>query len=353
MAADTLASALSSTSTTTRNPTPTTSSLVVATRTFDGTGNNLLHTQWGSTGEELLRKAAAEYGDGISTLAGADRPSARVISNAIAAQDPTTELSDRDLSAFIYVWGQFLDHDIDLTSTGTTAAGVAVPTGDAQFDPIGTGTQTISFFRSLFNPTSGTSTSNPREQITDITSWIDGSMVYGSDKATADSLRTFVKGQLKTTAGNLLPTDSAGNFLAGDVAREREHRAHLDADAVRARAQSHRGPACSRKSDVDRRANLPAGPRASRRGDPGHHLQGVPARAAGAGCAHGVSRLQRERRSEHRQRVFDGRLPAPHAHQRRRRVLRQRRPRRPRRSRAGRGVLQPGVAQAKRASTTS
>ena len=42
-------------------------------------------------------------------------------------------------------------------------------------------------------------------------------MIYGSDKATANSLRTFVKGQLKTTAGNLLPTDSAGNFLAGDI----------------------------------------------------------------------------------------------------------------------------------------
>ena len=129
-------------------------------------------------------------------------PGCRVISDAIAAQE-TTARSNRDLSAFIYVWGQFLDHDIDLTSTGTTAAGIAVPTGDAQFDPLGTGTQSISFFRSLFNPMSGTSTSNPREQVTDITSWIDGSMVYGSDKATADSLRTFVKGQLKTTAGNL------------------------------------------------------------------------------------------------------------------------------------------------------
>lgn len=217
MTADTLASALAATNVN-RNPTPTptTGSLVVATRTFNGTGNNLTHTQWGSTGEELLRKAAAEYGNGISTLAGADRPSARAISNALADQT-TTELSDRNLSAYIYVWGQFLDHDIDLTQTGTTAANITVPTGDEFFDPNGTGTQTIMFFRSLFNPQSGTSTSNPREQTTDITSWIDASMVYGSDKATADSLRTFVKGQLKTTAGNMLPTDSAGNYLAGDI----------------------------------------------------------------------------------------------------------------------------------------
>jgi peroxidase len=218
MAADTLPRALATTTTTARDPTPTptTSTQVAATRTFDGTGNNLLNTQLGSTGEELLRKVAAEYGDGISTLAGADRPSARVISNAIATQE-TTEASDRDLSAYIYVWGQFLDHDIDLTSTGTTAANIAVPTGDEFFDPTGTGMQTISLMRSLFNPTSGTSTSNPREQITDITSWIDGSMIYGSDKATADSLRSFVKGQLKTTAGNMLPADADGNYLAGDV----------------------------------------------------------------------------------------------------------------------------------------
>lgn len=30
-------------------------------RTIDGTGNNLLHPEWGSTGEQLLRVAPAEY----------------------------------------------------------------------------------------------------------------------------------------------------------------------------------------------------------------------------------------------------------------------------------------------------
>src|SRR5262249_29771863 len=58
---------------------------------------------------------------------------------------------------------------------------------------------------------------NARQQINQVTSWIDGSMVYGSDATTAASLRTFVGGQMKTSAGNLLPTDAAGDFLAGDV----------------------------------------------------------------------------------------------------------------------------------------
>jgi peroxidase len=198
-------------------PAPTTPTPIVAIRTFDGTGNNLTNIEWGSTNEELLRVSAAEYGDGISSLAGADRPSARVISNALATQDPNTPLSDRNLSAFIYVWGQFLDHDIDLTSTGATATSIAVPKGDEQFDPTSSGSQVIPFSRSVYDPTTGTSTANPRQQTTQITSWIDASMVYGSDKATADSLRTFVGGKLRTGAGNLPPTDATGSYMAGDV----------------------------------------------------------------------------------------------------------------------------------------
>ena len=202
------------------NPWPSIPTTTVAPRSIDGTGNNLTNTELGSTGEQLLREAPADYGNGIDSLAGADRPSPRVISDSIVAHSSEDTTSDRQLSAYIYVWGQFLDHDIDLTeppTSGAVSANVPVPAGDPYFDPTGTGTQVIDFTRSRYDATTGTSTDNPRQQINEITSWIDGSMVYGSDQTTADSLRTFQGGQLRTSAGNMLPMDAAGNFLAGDV----------------------------------------------------------------------------------------------------------------------------------------
>jgi hypothetical protein len=211
--------------------------LVMSTNVYsiDGTGNNLANPDWGSVGEDLLRTAPAQYADGISAMGGTNRPSARAVSDALSTDTTDGGLpNNRALSDWAYAWGQFIDHDIDLTSDGTgsqlQAANIPVPTGDPSFDPNSTGTQVIEFNRSEFDPSTGTSTKNPRQQPNDITAWIDGSMVYGDDPTRADALRTHVGGQLKTSAGNLLPFNTAGLpnanqgptpdnqlFLAGDV----------------------------------------------------------------------------------------------------------------------------------------
>jgi hypothetical protein len=198
----------------------------------DGTGNNLQHTSWGSAGTDLLRIAPAEYADGISSPAGADRPDARAISNAVSAQAPGVDiLNDQDLSAFVYVWGQFIDHDLDLTPDGMTPFDIVVPTGDPSFDPARTGTAVISLNRSIKDSATGTSTSNPAQPVNSITAYIDGSMVYGGDSVRAAALRTLSGGQMATSAGDLLPFNMTGLpnandaqifpdselFLAGDV----------------------------------------------------------------------------------------------------------------------------------------
>ena len=63
---------------------------LLSVESIDGTGNNLANPDWGSAGTDLLRIAPAAYADGVSAPAGADRPSARVISNTIADQGDRT-----------------------------------------------------------------------------------------------------------------------------------------------------------------------------------------------------------------------------------------------------------------------
>lgn len=110
-----------------------------------------------------MRLAPADYSDGVSMPAGSTRPSARLISNTLS--DHTTTLSNsRNLSDWVYGWGQFIDHDLDLTTSGDVAFDIAVPAGDPYFDPNGTGTAQIYLNRSIYDSATGTTTANVLKQ---------------------------------------------------------------------------------------------------------------------------------------------------------------------------------------------
>ena len=187
----------------------------------DGVGNNVANPNWGAADTDFARIAAANFSDGISAPNGQTLPSARVISNLIATQDVDGLEQDmnnsRSMSDFVYAWGQFIDHDIDLTESGTVAMNIPVPAGDPTFDPTDQGGLSIAFDRSQIATGTGTSTSNPAQFVNQVTSFIDGSMIYGSDAATAAALRTFSGGQLKTSAGDLLPYNTMGLDMADNI----------------------------------------------------------------------------------------------------------------------------------------
>jgi hypothetical protein len=188
-------------------------------RPIDGTGNNVANPGWGAAATDLLRVSPAAYADGISAPSLPQDQSARAISNILNNQadpnNPSQDLNTVDaqsLSDFGYAFGQFMDHDMDLTPDGGASFPIAVAAGDA----LGPGP--LPFTRSQFDPATGTSTSNPRQQVNDVTSFLDLSQVYGSDAVTADALRTHSGGLLKTSPGDMLPYDNTTYFTAQQLA---------------------------------------------------------------------------------------------------------------------------------------
>jgi len=190
-------------------------------RSIDGFSNNLANPEWGSTDVNLLRIVPSAYGDGLATLAGQDRPNPRFISNELFSQ--LDLLNDpMELSNFIWVFGQLMDHDIGLTSNEPNEfAMIPVPMGDPSFDPFNTGMVMIPMRRSTFDPNTGTS--SPRQHINEITTFLDGSCVYGSDQETADWLRSFQDGKLKMSSGNLLPFNTLDNERDGELDNAAPH----------------------------------------------------------------------------------------------------------------------------------
>ena len=181
-------------------------------RTIDGSGNNLQNSDWGAAHTQLKRFTTVDYTDGIESPAGTSRPNPRTISNTLFAQDSL--LNDPlNLSDFVWVFGQFIDHDITLTGDSNENAFVQVPSGDPWFDPLGQGTALIFMRRSKEMAGTGTDPSNPRQHGNEITGWIDASNVYGSDLDRATWLRAFTDGKMKMSNYNLLPWNTfTGNF---------------------------------------------------------------------------------------------------------------------------------------------
>jgi len=174
-------------------------------RTINGQGNNIDNPTWGMENGELIRTTSVNYKDGVSELHD-DKPNARVISNRVFDQPATTE-DIFQLSDFVWVFGQFLDHDLSKVGNSNEPVLVIVPEDDEWFLP----GAAIALGRS--EVVAGTGVDSPRQYKNKITAFIDGSNVYGSNQETADYLRSFSHGKLRVSTGDLLPWNTTtGEF---------------------------------------------------------------------------------------------------------------------------------------------
>ena len=198
-------------------------------RTINGTCNNLQNPLLGAADTALTRLIASQYEDGISSLKGNIQNMRGDIFNTTAFEPPVPSArhvsqtvirdiaNDERLSHILMQFGQFIDHDLSLSPELEDDCGeraehcgftdICEPIRVTDLDPVfGLGTPNdgacIPFSRSLGAcPDPDEPLVNrgiqPRQQINVLTSFIDGSMIYGSDEEFARKLRKFSGGLLK------------------------------------------------------------------------------------------------------------------------------------------------------------
>ncbi|XP_055720413.1 peroxidasin isoform X2 [Salvelinus fontinalis] len=186
-------------------------------RSHDGTCNNLQHPMWGASLTAFQRLLKSVYDNGFNLPRGASGrqqhghalPLPRLVSTTMIGTETITP--DDRYTHMLMQWGQFLDHDLDSTVAALSQSRFSdgqlctdVCTNDAPCFPIqfppGDPRQARSGARCMFfvrsSPVCGSGMTSllmnsvfPREQINQLTSYIDASNVYGSSRHESEEVR--------------------------------------------------------------------------------------------------------------------------------------------------------------------
>ena len=97
-------------------------------RSHDGTGTNTQFSALNGVGWQFGRIGPVRFADGVHTMVAGD-PHPRTISNVVVAYENTSVPAEK-ASAMLYVWGQFLTHEIEFAKSGTEDGSVFSPAGD-------------------------------------------------------------------------------------------------------------------------------------------------------------------------------------------------------------------------------
>jgi dual oxidase len=163
----------------------------------DGWFNNLIHPDWGVIDSHLLRRSLTNYSDGVYLPSGPNRPNPLEISK-IAFSGPNGFSSVRKRNTLLVFFGQQLVEEIlDAQRPGCPVEFFNIPVPKNHlYNPEHKDNLELPFQRARFDQSTGYSANNPRQQINEITPYIDGSLVYSASKATEDALREFKGGRL-------------------------------------------------------------------------------------------------------------------------------------------------------------
>ncbi|HEX6869779.1 MAG TPA: peroxidase family protein [Micromonosporaceae bacterium] len=183
-------------------------------QSLNGINNNPYFPYAGSAGTNYLRIGSARYADGKSQMVTGPNP--RYVSNRVFNDSHVNVFSERGVTQWGNVWGQFLDHTFGLRQENGTQSDISFSSTDP-LESFRNDLGLIPFTRSA--PAPGTGVTNARQHVNTVSSFIDAWAVYGGTDTRLDWLREGTQdgnpdnnGGRLYLPGNYLPRrDSRGN----------------------------------------------------------------------------------------------------------------------------------------------
>ncbi|XP_033750428.1 dual oxidase 2-like isoform X2 [Pecten maximus] len=175
----------------------------------DGWYNNPVHIDWGAIDGQLLRRSSPVYADGVYHMAGQSRPNPFEISRIAHSGTPGLGSARGRNAMLVYFGQQVVEEVLDSQRPGCPREFENVPIPkDHPYNPEGKDDLAMPFLRTRYDASTGYSPNNPRQQLNEITPYIDGTLIYGPARAWTDAIREFKGGRLKARDPNASIKDS-------------------------------------------------------------------------------------------------------------------------------------------------
>lgn len=209
-------------------------------RSINGYGNNLKNPLWGTAGLPFARFGDKTYDDGVHSIrksvSGSELPNPRKIVQNVLLKAEKVSPPEKVPNMLTILLVLYLTHDLahqipvapaeanqeirccakgdkhvlSPAVSHSACLPISIPKDDPFYGPANI--KCLSLVRAEL------ATSPTRVQFGEIlngaTSYIDHSIVYGTDESEVSSIRSYSNGKLNLGSKNVLPTDASGNYAA-------------------------------------------------------------------------------------------------------------------------------------------
>ncbi|KAG7154097.1 Dual oxidase 2-like [Homarus americanus] len=177
---------------------------------YDGWYNNLARPNQGAVDTPLLRLLPPAYSDGVYQPV--KRSTNPLTLSQMFMAGKSGSISKGGRTAFLVFFGQQVVEEIlDAQGAGCPPEYFNIKVEENhRYHTDHPHLKELPVLRTRYDQTTGFSPNNPRQQLNEITPYLDGGLVYGTGKGWADVLRTFENGTL-APRGKLAPNDKLGS----------------------------------------------------------------------------------------------------------------------------------------------